>query len=492
MYNDFFSVVHPIEKQLHVEANRIEFASHYSEMLWISSDQAILLEQERDKLLKELLGRGGTPGYNNTKLDCQKLSPGCELCAQGQWSCLFVNNKCNATCFYCPAPQEELCEPSTETFTFSEVEDYIHYLELFGFKGCSLSGGEPFLSFDRSLLFVRRIREYFGDKMYIWMYTNGLLVTTEKLKELAEAGLDELRFDIGATSFQTRYLRVARGIIPRITVEIPAVPGCLEKLKPILHELDDLGLDHLNLHQLRCTPHNLPRLMNRGFVFMHGPKVLVAGSEVEAFRIMKYVQENGFRFKVNYCSFVYKNSHQNKAARMRGQEHFLQEGETITRAGFIKSMSLQEQPGVLEQIHVDLHRKYPSDTLKWRWQRGSDTLYFHPSLSEEMKEMSSKLYVSYFSTALRPSVSYRNPFRQIPFEGSQKIIIERNCIMRNFLLVNDQMPLFANLDHAECEQEFLVYLTDFAKTHNLPDEQVRHWIRIKEFEFMKTGFQPYY
>lgn len=81
--------------------------------------------------------------------------------------------------------------------------------------------------------------------------------------ELRDAGLDEIHFDIGATDYNLTSLKRAVGLIPTITVEIPAIPDEKERIKGLLGELRDTDVQHLNLHQLRLTPFNFDKLQAR-------------------------------------------------------------------------------------------------------------------------------------------------------------------------------------------------------------------------------------
>ena len=78
-----------------------------------------------------------TLGCGGTKLDCTALSPGCRICAEGGWSCLFISGRCNCRCFYCPTSHEEIGLPAPNTVEFRTPADYVAYLERFGFSGAN-------------------------------------------------------------------------------------------------------------------------------------------------------------------------------------------------------------------------------------------------------------------------------------------------------------------------------------------------------------------
>jgi pyruvate formate-lyase activating enzyme-like uncharacterized protein len=239
------------------EQNRREYGEGYGQLRWLDAAGAAAAMAARQALLESLAG-GVEIGCKGTKLDGRNLSPGCRRCVEGSWSCLFVNGRCNCDCFYCPTDQQSLGLPTTNTVEFRTPADYVGYLERFGFRGASLSGGEPLLTPGRTLGFLRAIKEHFGAGMHLWLYTNGTLLTRELVAELAAAGLDEIRFDIGATGYSLKQAALAAGVIPCLTVEIPAIPEEQELLQSKLAEMRQVGVHHLNLHQLRLTPYNFP------------------------------------------------------------------------------------------------------------------------------------------------------------------------------------------------------------------------------------------
>jgi len=176
----------------------------------------------------------------------------------------------------------------TSSIEFERPKDYADYVKKFGIRGVAFSGGEPMISFDRITRFLDLLGRDAPDLSHIWMYTNGILVTTDRLKILRDNGLKEIRFDLSAVDYALDNLKKAVGIIPIVTVEIPAIPEDLERTKPLLKTLADLGVNYLNLHQIRCTHFNLPKLIQRGYTFLHGPGVAVLETELTALELIQY------------------------------------------------------------------------------------------------------------------------------------------------------------------------------------------------------------
>ena len=329
--------VNTLQQQL-IEANSREYGSRYSLLSFASPEQLTAAATEREELLQWLALRASF-GYAGTKIDCNGLSPGCQRCGDGSWSCLFINGRCNGRCFYCPTPQDDDGPPVTNGLAFASPEEYAAYVAMLGFKGVSISGGEPLLTPDLTLAYLKAVRDRCGDDVHLRLYTNGTMLTADLCSRLRDAGLSEIRFDLGAVRYNLKKLRLAAGCIPKITVEIPAVPEDEELLKLKMLEMAGSGVNHLNLHQMRLTPHNFGPLTERGYTFLHGEKVTVLESELSALRIVRYGLENEIPLPVNYCSFAYKRRFQHAAARRRAAINICKSGEVVTEPGYLRTLS---------------------------------------------------------------------------------------------------------------------------------------------------------
>ena len=325
-------------QQQQIESNRREYGRLYDLLTFADPERLAAAGAERKELL-EWLERHACFGYAGTKVDCSSLSPGCRCCGDGGWSCLFVNGRCNGRCFYCPTAQDDDGPPVTNGLAFSTPEDYAAYVAALGFSGVSISGGEPLLTPDLTLAYLNAVRTRCGDDVHLWLYTNGTLLTDDLCNRLRDAGLNEIRIDLGAVRYNLKKLRLAVGCISTVTVEIPAVPEDEELLKRKMVEMADAGVNHLNLHQMRLTPYNFGPLTERGYTFLHGEKVTVLESELTALRTVRFGLEQGIPLPVNYCSFPYKRRFQHAAARRRAALTVCVFGETVTEPGYLRTLS---------------------------------------------------------------------------------------------------------------------------------------------------------
>ncbi len=406
-----------------VNGNQNEYGYRYDALTFPAPLQAAAALAERARLL-EVLKAAVEVGCRGTKLDCRNLSPGCRCCVAGGWSCLFINGLCNGRCFYCPAPQDERGVPTTNSLAFPDPADYVAYLEAFGFTGASISGGEPLLTPKLTLRYLAAIKEHFGPAIHTWLYTNGTLLTPDLLRELQAIGLDEIRLDIGATRYRLKQTALAARFLPLVTVEIPAVPEELPHLKALLPELLAAGVAHLNLHQLRLTPHNYPQLLARGYTFLHGEKVTVLDSELAALELLRHAVTSGCQLPVNYCSFVYKHRFQGAAARSRAARSGAGGGREVTAAGYLRQLELCDEAETLRRLAADLTAA-GCGAESWTLAPDGSRLAFAAGLWPRLAEAPGEWRVNYAEASICPASSGRLLLRGVPLSGGRSLVVER-------------------------------------------------------------------
>jgi pyruvate formate-lyase activating enzyme-like uncharacterized protein len=457
-------------------ANQAEYGEHAQSLRWIDPAQAAAAETRRAETLAALADRI-TQACKQTKPHCGPLSPGCRICAQGQWSCLFINGRCNCRCFYCPTPQDDLGVPTTNLIQFATPEAYAAYAARFGFAGVSISGGEPLLTYERAVAYLQAARHKLGAEAHLWLYTNGTLVTAERLAGLKAAGLDEIRFDISAADYSLEKARLAADVIDCLTVEIPAIPEDAQRLAELLPALSAAGVRHLNLHQLRLTPHNRPNLIRRDYTYLHGESVTVLESELTALELLRQAGDQRLPLAVNYCSFVYKRRYQKAAARRRGAQESLKAHETVTENGFIRALALTGEPERIGPQAEHLKRcGLPPD--RWTLNAKGDRLGFHPELWPHLDLAAGRLTIGYAEAVLTAQVSYRCAFKEVRLTPANKLYIEKRPLGR-------ELPLDAN--DRDYFQRAVIEPAPVPESPQSPAQEA-----IADFEFIRPGLQDYF
>ena len=201
------------------------------------------------------------------------------------------------------------------------------------FRCLAITGGEPLLHPEQVNAFLQRAAQLYPDA-HTRLYTCGDLLDERGLQELAESGLDEIRFSIKPPDAGDGRDRVyelmeqAVGTIPAVVVEVPVIPGSLGQMKDLLVRSDALGISGVNLLEFCFPLHNAAEFAKRGFQlrkhpfkylynYWYGGGVPVAGSEAEALELLAFAEREGLRLGIHYCSSDNKNTgqiyQQNKA-----------------------------------------------------------------------------------------------------------------------------------------------------------------------------------
>lgn len=474
------------EKAVMTERNRRAYKAFYQEVNWIDEQNIWHYEHQRSMLLDEL-DKYVAWGFHGSKADTAQLSPGCRLCGEGEWSCLFVNNVCNASCFYCPSKQDDVSIPTTSSVSFDDPYDYVAYLKKFGFKGASISGGEPFMTFDKTLRFIRTIRKEMGDEIYIWMYTNGILAEMEKFRALREAGLNEVRFDLSAIGYKMTPVHEAAGIIDNITVEIPAIPEDYDRVVRLLPDLKSGGVNFLNLHQIRLTDFNHSKLQKRGYTFLHGPKPTVLESELTALKILLYAYKNMTGLPVNYCSYIYRYRFQGRASRIKQTRFFTNPREFITETGLIRNIAVKGKPEKMQEMAGSVFRE--NGTEKWHQQNDGKAI-IHESLLPAALDFDMEISVSYQATKLRNALTYKFPFKTIRLSSEKEVYIERGAVTDEFSLTRAEGHFFNDVF---CHNEKPMRKGAFKERIDIAGmKDEAKWMELFHLEKLEHGLYPYY
>lgn len=459
-----------------IEQNRQEYGDRYDTLSFPSTAAASSALARRSAIIADLNGRA-TLSANASKLDSVDLSPGCRSCLEGDWSCLFITGNCNCRCFYCPTAQDVGGDPGTNNLDFPKVDDYVDYLARFNFTGASISGGEPLLVLEKSLKYLTAIRRRLGDGIHLWLYTNGTLLTRDIARRLRDAGLDEIRVDIGATGYALDQLRLAVGIIPHITVEIPAIPEEGGLLREKLVEMAESGVNYLNLHQLRLTGHNYAHLAGRGYTFLHGERVTVLESELTALELLRYSLDRQLALGVNYCSFVYKNRFQGAAGRRRAGAQIAKKYEDVTASGYLRSLCLS---GSKEDVQRQVERMQPTDPTGQHWllADGGQQLHLAASLWSGQENSGLELKLRYAEARILPAISYRNAFIEVPLNPQRKVAVERQAVSAEWLL--------GSAEWRQLEEEIAPCGTLPTRGNSALQQEMRR------FEQLPMGLQDYF
>ncbi len=123
------------------------------------------------------------------------LTDGCLCCREGAKMVLFVTGLCQRDCFFCPLSEDRKNRDvifANERAVYSDA-DVLEEARSMDAEGTGITGGEPLLELKKTVHYIRLLKEEFGKTHHIHLYTS-TAPNDSYLKELAEAGLDEIRF----------------------------------------------------------------------------------------------------------------------------------------------------------------------------------------------------------------------------------------------------------------------------------------------------------
>jgi hypothetical protein len=292
------------------------------------------------------------------------LSPGCQACKDGTWDCIFTTMRCNLDCAFCYSPHASPEDYAGSAFGSTPEQIAENHARTW-ITGVSFSGGEPFVDPQGLLGWVAAFRNRCPDK-YTWVYTNGLLANEERLRQLGELGLDEIRFNTAATGYDhpevMENLAAASRFIPNVTVEIPSIPDDAEALLSSLATWSAAGVRFLNLHELIYEPGTNSAAMpgaRQALTTTDGHRLAFnPESRALTLTVMQRIQEDGLPLSVNDCSM------QSKLRQLRGRRRSL---APLLRAPY-------------ERLVGD--RAYESYCA---YRDGGEARFFHPDSLDEVR-----------------------------------------------------------------------------------------------------------
>lgn len=243
-----------------------ELLPRQQEILYATFAQIEAAVEHRDALLAaEIPGRQSLSDRTYFTGDPAKFPKGCRSCLLGTGlSAIRKTNKCNLNCKFCyyygqidrmPPVGEGMWEIGGTKFYARDLDLLLSiYPKPSGISYVYL---EPFMEIEEYYPVIRKFHEA---GIYQHMYTNGTLATEENLRALGEAGLDELRFNLGASGCADRVIEnmtTAKKYIRYVGIETPITPELYETFMQKKEKILATGIDFMNCAELHLNPNNI-------------------------------------------------------------------------------------------------------------------------------------------------------------------------------------------------------------------------------------------
>ena len=267
-----------------------------------------------------------------------KLAKGCRLCVQGRKLVLFVTGLCGQRCFYCPVSEHKFGKDVVyaNEWQVSAPDNPVELLEearLTGAKGAGITGGDPLVNVDRCVAYINLLKEKFGKKFHVHLYTPLKLVNQERLQKLYYAGLDEIRFhpNLDDDSLWNN-LSLAKQFGWDIGVEIPVIPGYEEKTKKLIDFIAG-KVDFLNLNELELSDTTAEhyQLHVKGFKPKDELSYGTLGSQELAIILLDYAARKGLA--THFCTAKLKDAVQLRNRIKLRAKHTALKTDIVTKEG---------------------------------------------------------------------------------------------------------------------------------------------------------------
>lgn len=268
------------------------------------------VEDRNDRLLSAIQGVQTLENRTYYVGNEEKFPSGCRSCLTGTGlSAVRKTNRCNLACAFCynygeldciPPVGEGMWEIGGTKFHENDVDLLLSIQRKP--TGISYVYLEPFMEIEK---YYPVIKKFHRAGIHQHLYTNGTLCTEASLRALGDAGLDEIRFNLGASRCQDRVIDsigAAKRHIPAVGIETPMTPefysAFLEKKQAIFQT----GLDFINCAELHLNPNNIENYAGENlYMFRHGYISPVWSREL-TLRLMKIADQERWNIAVHDCS----------------------------------------------------------------------------------------------------------------------------------------------------------------------------------------------
>ncbi|MEQ5203969.1 radical SAM protein [Providencia rettgeri] len=360
-------------------------------------------QHEIEKLKLTIKNHGATFANNGKSIHCNWLSSACVQCRTGEGSyTTFLSLKCHRDCYFCFNPNQENYQGYQQ-----EMRDALGEIDAIAEQGyplthIALTGGEPLLFRQESIEFFQAVQQKLP-QAHSRLYTAGDPLDRNTALALAKAGLQEIRFSIKIDDSKERITKVlhrialAREIFPAVMVEMPVIPGTEQQMYQLLTQLDDIGIDGINLLEFCFPLTNSEAYQARGFELKNPPYevyynywyavgLAVAQSELACLRVLNFALENKLSLGVHYCSLENKHTgqvYQSNAffehnEKILGKHYFFSSQDYFFKSAKVFGDDCEKVAVLLKQTGVS----YYQDLLHGFLQFNPEAIYLLTSLDK--------------------------------------------------------------------------------------------------------------
>ena len=268
------------------------------------------IDHRNDMLMSEIRGLKNLENRTYFVGDESKFPKGCRSCLLGTGlGAIRKTNKCNLKCKFCydygemddiPPIGEGMWEIGGTKFYEKDIDLLLSTQQRP--TGISYVYLEPFMEIEK---YYPVIKKFSDAQIYQHLYTNGTLATEETLKALGEAGLDEIRFNLGASDCSDKVIEnigIAKKYIKNVGIETPMTPEFFKAFFKKKQAILDTKLDFINCAELHLNENNIYNYNGENMYIARLGYISPIWSRELTLKFMKIADEEKWNLVVHDCS----------------------------------------------------------------------------------------------------------------------------------------------------------------------------------------------
>ena len=239
----------------------------------------------------------------------ERFPSGCRSCLLGTGlSAVRRTNRCNAACPFCydygvlnaiPPIGEGLWEIGGGRY---REEDLPLLFSIQGKPtGIAYVYLEPMMEIEKYYGIIRRFHDA---GVHQHLYTNGINATEENLRTLGNAGLDEIRFNLGASHTSDaviKNMKTAKKYIPQVGIETPMTREFEQEFHRKKDQILSSGIDFMNCAELHLNENNLQNYLGENLYFYRMGYLSPVFSREITLKLMREAAEEQWPMVVHDC-----------------------------------------------------------------------------------------------------------------------------------------------------------------------------------------------
>ena len=268
------------------------------------------IDHRNDKLMSEIKNLKTLENRTFFVGNESKFPKGCRSCLLGTGlNAIRKTNKCNLACKFCydygkledaHPVGEGMWEIGGTKFYEKDIELLLSIQQKP--TGISYVYLEPFMEIEKYYSIIKKFRDA---GIYQHLYTNGTLATEDTLKALGEAGLNEIRFNLGASNCSDKVIEnigLAKKYIKSVGVETPMTPEFFAAFFKKKQAIFETKLDFINCAELHLNENNINNYSGENiYISRHGYVSPIWSREL-TLKFMKIADAENWDLVVHDCS----------------------------------------------------------------------------------------------------------------------------------------------------------------------------------------------